>query len=92
MENWSILSFIILGLLTLLGLILVVVLMRQKKNGQTFKTDYRSLFVLGIIFMGAGVTLAISIDNPGMYGMTALGFVYLIAGLANRDKWENNQS
>jgi hypothetical protein len=46
---------------------------------------------MGVIFMGAGVSLAISIDNPGMYGLTGLGVIYMITGITHRDQWENNK-
>ena len=53
------------------------------------KTNYRGLFVIGITFLGAGTALAASV-NPGFYGLTAMGLIFMVIGLANRDKWENS--
>lgn len=88
MRNVSILSLGILGLLVLLGLVFIIVLVRLKKSGREPRTDYRALFIMGIIFMGAGVSLAVSIDNPGMFGLSAMGFIYMIVGITHRDQWE----
>jgi hypothetical protein len=53
------------------------------------KTNYRALFVIGITFLGAGTALAASV-NSGFYGLTAMGLIFMIIGLANRDKWETS--
>lgn len=75
MRNVSILSIGISGLLILLGLVFIIVHVRLKKSDHEPKTKYRSLFVPGIIFMGAGISLAVSIDSPGIYGFIALSFI-----------------
>jgi O-antigen ligase len=88
MRNVSFLAYGILGLLILLGLVFIIVLVRLKKSGREPRPNYRALFIMGIIFMGAGVSLAVSIDNPGMYGLSAMGFIYMILGITHRDQWE----
>lgn len=87
MKAWMNISMAILAAVIVLGIIVLVAAFKRKKEGRPLKTDYRSLFFVGICFLGAGATLAITTDNPGFYGMSALGVVYAIAGLANRDKW-----
>jgi hypothetical protein len=52
------------------------------------KANYFALFVIGITFVGAGTALAIT--NPGFYGITAMGIIFMVIGLANRDKWERS--
>lgn len=49
------------------------------------KTDYRSLFILGMIFIPAGIFLLL-IGNAG-YGLIGLGSVWAVAGYINKDKW-----
>jgi len=39
-------------------------------------------FILGISFLPIGIAT----DNPGMWGV---GAVFLVLGLANRDKWKD---
>lgn len=45
---------------------------------------------MGNIFMGAVVSMAVSIDNPGKYGLSDMGFIYRITGITHRDDWRNN--
>ena len=52
------------------------------------KANYYALFVIGITFLGAGTALAIA--NPGFYGLTAMGIIFMVIDLANRDKWERS--
>ena len=89
MFQWLTLSMVILVLLVLIGIVFVVKLIKLKKEGTPFKTDYRALFFMGITFTGAGVALAASTENPGMYGLTAMGIIYMVTGIVNRDKWED---
>ena len=50
------------------------------------KTNYRALFVIGITFLGAGTALGASV-NMALFGLTAMGIIFMAIGLANRDKW-----
>jgi hypothetical protein len=52
------------------------------------RTNYQALFVIGIIFMGAGVSLAVSV-GPAMYGLFVVGIVFFVIGIGNRDKWQS---
>ena len=49
-------------------------------------TNYQALFVVGITFMGAGTALMVAV-GPSMLGLTAVGLIFMIIGLANREKW-----
>ncbi|MCF7910449.1 hypothetical protein K9L16_02130 [Candidatus Pacearchaeota archaeon] len=69
-------------LLILFG-ILAIFLTRGKKH----KTDYYSLFIMGIIWIGAGIPLGINSNNWALF---AMGIIFMIAGLANKDKWKQN--
>jgi hypothetical protein len=72
--------YIIIGIGTLLALLLVVFLIFKKKGLRT-KTDYRTLFIIGIVWLGAGVPAK-------NYALSAMGLVFLILGIINKDKWE----
>ena len=52
----------------------------MKKNTAEKQTDFRVLFILGITFTGAGVAM-------GFPPMMALGLIFMVIGLFNRDKW-----
>jgi high-affinity Fe2+/Pb2+ permease len=79
---------LVLGtLITVIGL-LIVFLIRKRRPKIKKKTDYRVLFNMGTIFLGAGI--AISIATKTINPLFILGLVYFIMGLANKDKWKTN--
>ena len=90
MGEWLTTSMVVLMLLVLLGIVFLVILLKKKREGMQVETDYRTLFIMGIIFSGAGIVMASSTDNPGLGGIALLGVVYMITGIANRDKWKDN--
>ena len=50
------------------------------------KTDYRTMFILGIIFTGAGIAI-------GLPPMMLLGLIFMFVGMIkiNRDKWSGDE-
>jgi hypothetical protein len=53
---------------------------------------YRFYFILGILFLAIGAAVTAAIDGPfGLIGLvfTIAGFIFLIIGLKNKDKWAN---
>ena len=69
---------IVLVLVVLFGVIFIV----RRQKGDMPETDYRVFFILGITWLPLGIAT----DNPAFWGM---GAVFLIVGLANRDKWQD---
>ena len=81
MNNYLVLTLIIgVGILTVL-LAMIAIYVMKKKTGQKVEPDYRVFFILGISLLPIGIAT----DNPGMWGV---GAVFLVLGLANRDKWK----
>jgi len=85
MNEWLI---ILLGIGMITIILGVLVVWKKRKEGKSKETDYRALFTMGITFVPLGIVMSISIGNPGMLGITALGIIYMTMGLANRDKWK----
>lgn len=84
-----ILIMLIIGITVLaLSIILTFVVWKKKKEGKYEEPDYRTFFILGICFLPIGIPLMIATKNPGLLGLSAMGAIYLIIGLANRDKWK----
>jgi hypothetical protein len=54
------------------------------KKKQKTKTNYYDLFIMGLIFLGAGIPLAVTTKNWGLLG---IGFVFIISGLSKRKEW-----
>ena len=71
-----------------LGIIVLFISMKKKKEGKYVEPDYRAFFILGICFLPIGIIFMITVRNPGFIGMSGLGIVYLIIGLSHRDKWK----
>lgn len=49
--------------------------------------DYYMMFVMGIIWTGAGVSIMISTHNPGLLGM---GIIFMLMGITHRKQWKTN--
>lgn len=48
------------------------------------REDYRTYFIVGISFIPIGIAT----DNMAF---TALGIIFMIIGLTNRNKWQENK-
>ena len=90
----------VISLLLVIGivvtLLMVMVLRKRKKERKTGETDYRAFFIMGVAFLPTGLAMMIVYffaEIPFEIGLPlfALGLIYLIIGLANRDKWHKNQ-
>lgn len=76
----------------LVTLLLVVVLRKRKKAGKAGETDYKAFFIMGLAFLPTGLAMMLVYfftELPFEVGLPlfALGLIYLIVGLVNRDKW-----
>lgn len=82
--NFEIILF--LGaLVTIVGLVIVFLIRRRRPRFKK-EMDYRVLFNMGVIFLGAG--LAMSVATKIISPLFMLGLIYFIMGLANKDKWK----
>ena len=81
-------SALIVVALVVIGLILILVVFKKKKEGKMGEPNYQVFFILGICFLSMGFVLMITIDNPAFIGITGMGLIYMTIGLANRDKWK----
>ena len=82
---YSILS-VVVGILVIIGVIALVV-WKKRKEQPSAEPDYRVFFIIGVCWFPLGVVF-MSTDNPAGYVFFVLGLVYLVIGLANRDKWK----
>lgn len=74
METWIIATMIVV----LLVVAIAVFMLRKEKGNEP---DYRVFFILGVTWLPLGIAT----DNAAFLG---LGAVFMIVGLANRDKWK----
>ena len=74
--------------LVMVGVLVVFALKNSKKVTNPIEVNYRAFFILGVFFIPVG-SMGVILFNVGFVGVLALGVVYLVLGLANRDKWRN---
>jgi hypothetical protein len=72
-------TYLIIGIAVLIVLLAIFAISKNKENRR--EPDYRVFFILGITWLPIGIAT----DNPGLWGM---GAVFMVAGLANKNKWK----
>ncbi|MBT5023112.1 hypothetical protein HOK51_04360 [Candidatus Woesearchaeota archaeon] len=77
MSQWLIISIFVVIL------ILLVVFFAFNK-GKKFKPDYHALFTIGIVWFVIGIPLK-------NYSLIAIGFIFLLVGFVNKNKWKENR-
>jgi mannose/fructose/N-acetylgalactosamine-specific phosphotransferase system component IIC len=83
--------WILLGIVSLVVLGLgILVFAVKRKDKRAAKTDYRAFFFMGMVWIVMGFPFVI-FYNVAFNGLLALGIIFFIAGLANRDKWEEKE-
>lgn len=79
----------IIGIITViilaLGILVAVIALKRKKEGKYPEPDYRAFFIFGICLLPMGIVFITTV-NHGFIGFTGLGAIYMIIGLAHRDK------
>jgi hypothetical protein len=73
----------------LIGILLFVVWKKRKADVKK-EPDYQAFFAMGLSFFAMGIALSIVV-TPGFLGFFALGVIYMIIGLKNKDKWKKNE-
>jgi len=94
-DSVSVMSLLLLAGI-LVTLLLVVVLRKRKRAGKAGETDYKAFFIMGVAFLPTGFAMMIVYffaELPFEIGLPlfALGLIYLIIGLVNRDKWKKTE-
>ena len=78
--NISSLPWIAISIVVLIGLVVMILIMRSR--GEETEPDYRAFFIIGISLIPVGI----STEN---FGLSGAGIVFMVLGLANRSKWNN---
>ena len=82
-------SIIVILLIFIFVLILTAIWIKKKSKVEQFKeVDYRAFFIMGLSFLPLGIVLTFVVGNPGFIGFIGLGVFYMVFGLANKDKWK----
>ncbi len=88
----AVIALIILAIAVVTGVIAALIVRKRKKEGKP-QVDYRTFFILGTIWVPFSIVLMVVsfiLQIPFYIGfpLFALGLIYLILGLKNRDKWK----
>ena len=87
--------FMIIGFMVFLFLLVFLVYrIFQKRKDPNFEPkdlEYKTFFILGACFLPAGIAISLSSGEFSYNALSLLGVIYLIIGLANKDKWKNKK-
>ena len=64
--------------------IFVVFRTRSKQIQGTRDPEYRTFFIMGVAFLPIGIA-------TGNAGFLAMGLIFIIMGITNREKWSNDR-
>lgn len=84
---------LLLGVLSVIGLLLVGILVAMRKKQRTTETNYQAFFFSGLCFLPLGVVYLL-IESLSFLSFPFLGIsiAFLSIGLANKDKWKNKET
>ena len=90
MISWISIGVAVLALAV--GAVAILMARRQAKAGRTLETNYRTIFITGLVMLALGVIMAVVyyvLQIPFYFGLTlfVLGVVYTAVGAANRSRW-----
>ena len=90
----AVIALIILAIAVVTGILAVLMVRKRKKEGKP-QADYRIFFLLGIAWVPFSIILMILsfiLQIPFYIGfpLLAVGIIYLVIGLAKRDKWKKS--
>jgi magnesium-transporting ATPase (P-type) len=89
MNEWIFISVLIIAVLVLIGLIVLFVVLKKKKDGNMGEPNYQVFFILGTAWLPIGVVFMLTINLVIGIAFMGMGASYMAIGLANRDKWKN---
>jgi CDP-diglyceride synthetase len=78
---------IVAALIIVLAIVAMAVMIRKKKQSAP---DYYSFFWMGIIWMAFGAVFMIGRSDE-FNALFAIGLIFAILGMANKDKWKKNR-
>lgn len=87
MSEWLLISAAIVAISVIIGLVLVMVVFKKKKEDKMGEPNYQIFFIIGIAWIPIGIVFMVTI-HPAAIAFMGMGIVYVVIGLANRDKWK----
>jgi len=91
MNEWILISVLIIAILVIIALIIALLVFKKKKEGEMSESNYQVFFILGIVWIPIGIVFMVTINLVIGIAFMGLGLSYIAIGLANRDKWGKNE-
>jgi len=93
MDTWFVISGVILAIVLSLVILVTVMLLKKRKEGESEQPDYRVFFIMGAVMLPLGIAemlLFLQWDRPFVIPLplVVIGLVFLAIGLANRGRWQ----
>ncbi len=76
----------IISIIIILGIIFILSL--KKNKGKKHEPDYYLFFILGIVWIGAGVPLG---TTSNFWTLSIMGLVFMIIGLSHKKEWKKQK-
>ena len=91
----AVIALMILAIAVVTGILATLMVRKQKKEGKP-PINYRTFFILGVTWIPFSIVLMVVsfiLQIPFYIGFPffIIGLIYLIRGLTNRDKWQQNK-
>jgi len=90
MDEFVLIMISIAMIILLIGVIVGVYVYKKRKQGEMGEPNYQAFFTMGISFLALGIVLSVAV-GPAFFGFVGLGIIYMVIGLANRDKWKKKK-
>ena len=90
MNSWILVTLLIGVFAVIVGVIVFYIMLKKQKEGTVKDPDYRAFFIMGISFLPIGIIFTTTI-SPAFISFIALGVLYMLIGLSNRDKWKKKE-
>jgi len=91
MNEWILISALIIATLVIIVFIITLVVFKKKKEGELREPNYQVFFILGIAWIPIGIVFMVTINLVIGIAFIGMGLSYMAIGLANRDKWKKNE-
>jgi ABC-type transport system involved in cytochrome bd biosynthesis fused ATPase/permease subunit len=90
---WVWVSTALLAIVLTLGLLWILVSLKKKAGAGARQPNHRALFFMGVVMLIAGtaellVFLRSDVSFVVALPLLVIGLVFVVIGLANRDKWQ----
>lgn len=90
MDEFVLIMISIAMIILLIGVVVSIYVYKKRKKGEMREPNYQAFFTMGISFLALGIILSAAV-GPAFIGFFGLGIIYMVIGLANRDKWEKKR-